>query len=66
MSRRYSNSDIKNMTLNFKDKLGLLRFGSVYRAELLKVHLVAPDVVWSKYKGLFINEVAAIGRMWSK
>ncbi|XP_062023758.1 rust resistance kinase Lr10-like [Rosa rugosa] len=63
--RRYSYSDIKKMTTDFKDKVGEGGFGSVYKGELLNGHLVAVKMLKGpKGKGQdFINEVATIGRI---
>ncbi|KAI5326738.1 hypothetical protein L3X38_035812 [Prunus dulcis] len=65
MPRRYSYSDIKKMTNDFKNKLGQGGFGSVFKGELSNGHLVAVKMLsGSKGKGQdFINEVATIGRI---
>ncbi|XP_047968640.1 probable receptor-like protein kinase At5g20050 isoform X2 [Salvia hispanica] len=62
---RYSYSDIKKMTKNFKDKLGEGGFGSVYKGKLRSGHLVAVKLLGkSGANGKdFINEIATIGRI---
>ncbi|KAL1532008.1 LEAF RUST 10 DISEASE-RESISTANCE LOCUS RECEPTOR-LIKE PROTEIN KINASE-like 2.5 [Salvia divinorum] len=62
---RYSYSDIKKMTKNFKDKLGQGGFGSVYKGKLRSGHLVAVKLLGkSGANGQdFINEIATIGRI---
>ncbi|XP_048433196.1 cysteine-rich receptor-like protein kinase 34 [Pyrus x bretschneideri] len=65
MPRRYSYSDIKKITMDFKDKLGQGGFGSVFKGELSDGHRVAVKMLsGSKDEGQdFINEVAIIGRI---
>ncbi|GMN32837.1 hypothetical protein TIFTF001_041796, partial [Ficus carica] len=56
---RYSYSDIKKMTKNFKNKLGEGGFGSVFKGKLRSGRLVAIKIL-SKSKGKgqdFINEI---------
>ncbi|XP_062158441.1 LEAF RUST 10 DISEASE-RESISTANCE LOCUS RECEPTOR-LIKE PROTEIN KINASE-like 2.1 [Alnus glutinosa] len=62
--RRYSYSDIKNMTNLFKNKLGEGGFGGVYKGKLQDGCLVAVKVLKeSRGNGEdFINEVASISR----
>ncbi|KAJ9679811.1 hypothetical protein PVL29_021658 [Vitis rotundifolia] len=62
---RYSYSEIKKMTDNFRDKLGQGGFGSVYKGKLRSGQIVAVKMlVVSKSNGQdFINEVATIGRI---
>ncbi|XP_059589718.1 LEAF RUST 10 DISEASE-RESISTANCE LOCUS RECEPTOR-LIKE PROTEIN KINASE-like 2.1 [Vitis vinifera] len=62
---KYSYSEIKKMTHNFKNKLGQGGFGSVYKGKLQSGHIVAVKMlVMSKANGQdFINEVATIGRI---
>ncbi|KAJ9679749.1 hypothetical protein PVL29_021609 [Vitis rotundifolia] len=62
---KYTYSDIKKMTHNFKHKLGQGGFGSVYKGKLRSGHIVAVKMlVMSKANGQdFINEVATIGRI---
>ena len=62
---KYSYSDIKKMTHNFKNKLGQGGFGSVYKGKLRSGRMVAVKIlVMSKANGQdFINEVATIGRI---
>ncbi|PRQ55489.1 putative glycerophosphodiester phosphodiesterase, protein kinase RLK-Pelle-LRK10L-2 family [Rosa chinensis] len=65
MPVRYSYSNIKKMTRDFKDKLGEGGYGSVYKAKLRSGRLVAIKMLGkSKANGQeFINEVATIGRI---
>ena len=62
---RYSYSDIKKMTKNFKDKLGQGGYGSVYKGKLRSGHLVAVKLLGkSRASGQdFMNEIATIGRI---
>ncbi|XP_034679973.1 rust resistance kinase Lr10-like isoform X2 [Vitis riparia] len=62
---KYTYSDIKKMTYNFKHKLGQGGFGSVYKGKLRSGRIVAVKMlVMSKANGQdFINEVATIGRI---
>uniref|UniRef100_F6H855 Protein kinase domain-containing protein n=1 Tax=Vitis vinifera TaxID=29760 RepID=F6H855_VITVI len=62
---KYTYSDIKKMTHNFKHKLGQGGFGSVYKGKLRSGRIVAVKMlVMSKANGQdFINEVATIGRI---
>ncbi|KAH0729125.1 hypothetical protein KY289_000313 [Solanum tuberosum] len=62
---RYSNSNIRKMTSNFKEKLGQGGYGSVYKGKLQSGPNVAVKIL-SKPKADgqdFINEVATIGRI---
>uniref|UniRef100_M1D423 non-specific serine/threonine protein kinase n=1 Tax=Solanum tuberosum TaxID=4113 RepID=M1D423_SOLTU len=62
---RYSNSNIRKMTRNFKEKLGQGGYGSVYKGKLQSGPNVAVKIL-SKPKADgqdFINEVATIGRI---
>ncbi|KAI9387090.1 hypothetical protein POPTR_010G120950v4 [Populus trichocarpa] len=61
---RYSYSELKKMTKNFKEKLGQGGFGSVFKGNLLDGRLVAVKVLKkSKSNGEeFVNEVSSIGR----
>ncbi|KAI5394195.1 hypothetical protein KIW84_061045 [Lathyrus oleraceus] len=64
---RYSYKEIKNMTQNFKDKLGEGGYGKVYKGRLRSGPLVAIKML-GKSKGNgngqdFISEVATIGRI---
>ncbi|KAA8518034.1 hypothetical protein F0562_015508 [Nyssa sinensis] len=65
MPIRYSYSDIKKMTNNFKEKLGEGGYGSVYKGKLRSGSLVAIKILGkSRANGQdFINEVATIGRI---
>ncbi|XP_021681701.2 rust resistance kinase Lr10-like [Hevea brasiliensis] len=65
MPIRYSYSQIRKMTNNFKDKLGEGGYGSVYKGKLRSGNLVAVKMLGkSKANGQdFINEVATIGRI---
>ena len=65
MPIRYSYSEIKKMTKNFKDKLGEGGYGTVYKGTLRSGRLVAIKMLGkSKTNGQdFINEVATIGRI---
>ena len=63
---RYSYSDIKKMTLNFKTKLGQGGYGSVFKGKLRSNRLVAIKILSKSAKTNgqdFINEVATIGRI---
>ncbi|KAF8038641.1 hypothetical protein BT93_B1239 [Corymbia citriodora subsp. variegata] len=62
---RYSYSDIKKITKNFKHKLGEGGFGSVYRGTLRSGNEVAVKILSNpKSNGQdFISEVATIGRI---
>ena len=62
---KYTYSEIKKMTLNFKNKLGQGGFGSVYKGKLRSGRMVAIKMlVMSKANGQdFINEVATIGKI---
>ncbi|KAJ9679848.1 hypothetical protein PVL29_021683 [Vitis rotundifolia] len=62
---RYSYSEIKKMTNNFKTPLGKGGFGFVYKGKLQSGSIVAVKVLaTSKANGEdFINEVATIGRI---
>ncbi|CAK8570247.1 unnamed protein product [Lathyrus sativus] len=65
MPIRYSYKEIKNMTRNFKDKLGEGGFGAVYKGKLRSGPFAAIKML-GKSKGNgqdFINEVATIGRI---
>ncbi|XP_034909917.1 LEAF RUST 10 DISEASE-RESISTANCEUS RECEPTOR-LIKE PROTEIN KINASE-like 2.1 [Populus alba] len=62
--QRYSYSELKKMTKNFKEKLGQGGYGSVFKGNLLDGRLVAVKVL-KKSKGNgeeFVNEVSSIGR----
>ncbi|WMV07140.1 hypothetical protein MTR67_000525 [Solanum verrucosum] len=62
---RYSNSNIRKMTRNFKEKLGQGGYGSIYKGKLQSGPNVAVKIL-SKPKADgqdFINEVATIGRI---
>ncbi|KAJ8775193.1 hypothetical protein K2173_020197 [Erythroxylum novogranatense] len=63
MPIRYSYSDIKKITKNFKDKLGQGGYGSVYKGKLRSGRLAAIKLLGnSKSNGQdFINEVGTIG-----
>ena len=61
--KRYSYSELKKMTKNFKEKLGQGGYGSVFKGNLLDGRLVAVKVL-EKSKGNgeeFVNEVSSIG-----
>ncbi|KAL3752901.1 hypothetical protein ACJRO7_000317 [Eucalyptus globulus] len=61
---RYSYSDIKKITKNFKHKLGEGGYGSVYKGILRSGNEVAIKILKSKSDGQdFISEVATIGRI---
>ncbi|XP_042435673.1 rust resistance kinase Lr10-like [Zingiber officinale] len=62
---RYSFSDIRKITMRFKNKLGQGGYGSVYKGELSNGIPVAVKMLESsKGEGQeFINEVATIGRI---
>ncbi|XP_052312532.1 LEAF RUST 10 DISEASE-RESISTANCE LOCUS RECEPTOR-LIKE PROTEIN KINASE-like 2.1 isoform X3 [Populus trichocarpa] len=61
--KRYSYSELKKMTKNFKEKLGQGGYGSVFKGNLLDGRLVAVKVLKkSKSNGEeFVNEVSSIG-----
>ncbi|KAG7952435.1 hypothetical protein I3843_12G058600 [Carya illinoinensis] len=63
---RYSYSDIRKMTTNFKDKLGEGGYGTVFKGKLRSGGLVAVKMLGkSKANGQdFISEVATIGRIY--
>ncbi|KAF8022055.1 hypothetical protein BT93_G2252 [Corymbia citriodora subsp. variegata] len=63
---RYSYSNIKKITANFKHKLGEGGYGSVYKGTLRSGNEVAIKILkQSKAHGQdFINEVATIGRIY--
>ncbi|XP_065865012.1 LEAF RUST 10 DISEASE-RESISTANCEUS RECEPTOR-LIKE PROTEIN KINASE-like 2.5 [Euphorbia lathyris] len=65
MPVRYTFSDIKKMTGNFKEKLGKGGFGSVYKGKLRSGQFAAVKILEnSKTNGQdFINEVATIGKI---
>jgi serine/threonine protein kinase len=65
MPIRYSYSEIKKITKNFKDKLGEGGFGTVFKGTLQSGCIVAIKMLGkSKANGQdFINEVATIGRI---
>ncbi|PHT27980.1 hypothetical protein CQW23_32399 [Capsicum baccatum] len=62
---RYSYADIKNITDDFKEKLGEGSYGTVYKGKLSSEIFVAVKVLRdSKGKGEeFINEIGTIGRI---
>ncbi|XP_047953373.1 rust resistance kinase Lr10-like isoform X2 [Salvia hispanica] len=67
---RYSYSDIKKITRNFRDKLGEGGFGSVYKGKLRSGHYVAVKLLKAKINNKdvindkdFINEIGTIGRI---
>ena len=64
MPIRYSYSDIKKITKNFKHKLGEGGFGSVYKGQLRSGHFAAVKMLdKSGNNGQdFVNEVASISR----
>ncbi|XP_039173671.1 rust resistance kinase Lr10-like [Eucalyptus grandis] len=62
---RYSYSNIKKITANFKHKLGEGGYGFVYKGTLRSGNEVAIKILKSKAQGQdFINEVATIGRIY--
>ncbi|KAK9103846.1 hypothetical protein Sjap_021100 [Stephania japonica] len=65
MPIRFSYSEIRQITKDFKNKLGQGGFGSVYKGKLRSGRFVAVKVLdKSKTNGQdFINEVATIGRI---
>ncbi|MCL7050957.1 hypothetical protein MKW94_028505 [Papaver nudicaule] len=66
MPIRYSYSDVKKMTNNFKEKLGQGGFGSVYKGSLRNSNRDVAIKVLSSTKGDgqdFINEVATMGKI---
>ncbi|XP_042032942.1 cysteine-rich receptor-like protein kinase 41 isoform X2 [Salvia splendens] len=62
---RYSYSDIKKMTRNFREKLGEGGFGTVYKGKLRSGHYVAVKLLGKAPKNDkdFINEIGTIGRI---
>lgn len=63
---RYSYKEIKQMTSNFRDKLGKGGYGDVYKGKSRSGYLVAVKML-NEAKGSgqdFINEVATIGRIY--
>ncbi|CAA2994078.1 rust resistance kinase Lr10-like [Olea europaea subsp. europaea] len=65
MPIRYSYRDLKNMTKNFKDKLGEGGYGTVFKGQLRSGPFVAIKLMGkTKTSGQeFISEVATIGRI---
>ena len=65
MRIRYSYSEIRKITIGFKDKLGEGGYGSVYKGKAKSGHLVAIKTLCNpKANGQeFISEVATIGRI---
>ncbi|XP_058219353.1 LEAF RUST 10 DISEASE-RESISTANCE LOCUS RECEPTOR-LIKE PROTEIN KINASE-like 2.5 [Rhododendron vialii] len=65
MPIRYSYSEIKKMSRDFKDKLGEGGYGSVYKGKLRSGYVAAIKILGKpKSNGQeFINEVATIGRI---
>ncbi|KAL3499707.1 hypothetical protein ACH5RR_038800 [Cinchona calisaya] len=65
MPVRYTYSNLKKMTNNFRDKLGEGGYGTVFKGKLRSSPLVAVKLLGkSKTNGQeFINEVATIGRI---
>ncbi|KAK3420875.1 hypothetical protein EUGRSUZ_G00463 [Eucalyptus grandis] len=62
---RYSYSNIKKITANFKHKLGEGGYGSVYKGTLRSGNEVAIKILKQSKAGQdFINEVATIGRIY--
>ncbi|XP_062079022.1 rust resistance kinase Lr10-like [Humulus lupulus] len=63
---RYTYADVKNITNNFKDKLGEGAYGTVFKGKLSNDIHVAVKILNSVSKGNgeeFINEVATIGQI---
>ncbi|XP_062079019.1 rust resistance kinase Lr10-like [Humulus lupulus] len=63
---RYSYADVKNITNEFKDKLGEGAYGVVYKGKLSSDILVAVKILNNISKGNgkeFINEVSTIGQI---
>ncbi|KAH9306313.1 hypothetical protein KI387_010717 [Taxus chinensis] len=65
MPARYSYSQLKNITDNFRHKLGEGGFGVVYKGKLLSGILVAVKMLDQsrQSEAQFMNEVATIGRI---
>uniref|UniRef100_A0A7N0REN9 Protein kinase domain-containing protein n=1 Tax=Kalanchoe fedtschenkoi TaxID=63787 RepID=A0A7N0REN9_KALFE len=65
MPTRYTYSDIKRFTSNFKDKLGQGGYGSVYRGKVSGDTIVAVKILHNS-TGIghdFVNEVATMGKI---
>ncbi|KAM6546602.1 hypothetical protein CsatB_027338 [Cannabis sativa] len=63
---RYTYADVRNITSEFKDKLGEGAYGEVFKGELSNDVFVAVKILNSFSKGNgedFINEVATIGQI---
>ncbi|KAF4359557.1 hypothetical protein F8388_003560 [Cannabis sativa] len=64
---RYTYSDIKKFTNNFKDKLGEGAYGTVFKGKLSNKVMVAVKILNDTSKGNdgeeFLNEVATIGQI---
>ncbi|KAL5979951.1 hypothetical protein ACLOJK_039063 [Asimina triloba] len=62
---RYSSSDLKRMTDQFKEKLGQGGYGSVYKGKLDNGFPVAVKILHKSNEDArdFVNEVATIGRI---
>ncbi|KAG6759603.1 hypothetical protein POTOM_036087 [Populus tomentosa] len=61
--KRYSYSELKKMTKNFKEKLGQGGYGSVFKGNLLDGRLVSVKVLKKSNSNgeEFVNEVSSIG-----
>ncbi|XP_028793039.1 LEAF RUST 10 DISEASE-RESISTANCE LOCUS RECEPTOR-LIKE PROTEIN KINASE-like 2.5 [Neltuma alba] len=62
---RYKFADVKKMTNSFKDKLGQVGYGSVYKGKLLNGRPIAVKLLKASKENRedFINEVASISRI---